>query len=426
MFLERLVLKNVRSIENLELTFSTAAGKCRPWTILLGENGAGKSTVLRSIALALAGSDGLPELLPEQDRWIRRGEKEAEIHADLVTADGERRQIALRLRRGQPLGRTFSNNRESLERLDAALMHAPRNYFTIGYGVSRRLAAERGFGYAKSAVMRNPRAQNVATLFSPDATLQSVENWAMDIDYRKPRHSREMLRETFADMLPGIEFEKIDKTNRQLLFRTPDGVLPLEDLSEGYQNIISWCGDLLYRITETFADYKRPLEARGLLLIDEVDLHLHPLWQRKLIHFLQAKLPNFQIFATTHSPLTAHQASEGELFLLRRPDRDTPPQLEPFSGDPRKMLLHQFLLSPAFGLDTADSRHIELLKEEYSQLEHLPKKSAPQRKRLLAVTESLADAPEWQLNSKQARRRADLLAEIRRELAGKGKAAGSE
>src|SRR5437899_459774 len=110
MFLERLVLKNVRSIENFELTFSTAAGRCRQWTILLGENGAGKSTVLRSIALALAGSDGLPELLVDQDRWIRRGEREAQICADLITAEGERRQVALRLRRGQPLGQTFADN----------------------------------------------------------------------------------------------------------------------------------------------------------------------------------------------------------------------------------------------------------------------------------------------------------------------------
>jgi hypothetical protein len=282
--------------------------------------------------------------------------------------------------------------------------------------VSRRLQASRTQSFSMPELMKTPRAQRVATLFSPDAHLQAVESWAMDLDYRRPKEARQVLRETFADMLPGIEFDRIDKQRRKLMFRTPDGPLPLEVLSEGYQNIISWCGDLLYRITETFADYKRPLDARGLLLIDEIDLHLHPLWQRRLIDFLQRKLRNFQIFATTHSPLTAHQAREGELYLLRRPADAQPPVLEPFPGEPRRLLLHQFLLSPAFGLDTADSRHFEELKNEYSSLEKSAKTDSKRRKRLQEVKDELADAPEWHLNTPQTQKRTALLAEIRSEL----------
>ena len=417
MFLKKLTLENVRSIRNLELSFDGAEGSPRQWTMLLGENGAGKSTVLRSIALALAGSNALPELLADPEYWIRRDARGAEIRLDLVTGENEPREIALRLRRGQGLSRTFSENRKTLQRLDAALKHSPRNYFNIGYGVSRRLHSGRTLAFQKSEFMRSQRAQNVATLFSPDALLQSVENWAMDIDYRKPKMARAVLRQTFDDMLPGIDFDRIDKLKRRLLFRTPDGPLPLDALSEGYQNIISWCGDLLYRITETFADYRNPLAARGLLLIDEVDLHLHPLWQRKLSDFLQRKLKHFQIVATTHSPLTAHQACQGELFLLRRPKAMRPPALESFPGDPSKMLLHQFLLSPAFGLETADSRHIELLKDEYSALKDATRKTAPQKNRLTEVKQELADAPEWQLNTPQAKKRVALLAEIRRALA---------
>ena len=415
MFLKRLILENVRSLEHFDLSFEKSDGESRQWTILLGENGAGKSTVLRSIALALAGSNALPELLTNSDDWIRRGADLASIELDLVTAEGEARHVALHLRRGEPLSKTFSDNRDSLELLDLALSHSPRNYFTVGYGVSRRLQSGRNT-LSSAETMRNPRAQSVATLFSTDAILRSVEGWAMDLDYRKPQESQAILRDTFSEMLPGINFEGIDKENRKLVFQTPDGVLPLEVLSDGYQNIISWCGDLLYRITETFADYHKPLEARGLLLIDEVDLHLHPLWQRKLVEFLQKKLPNFQIFATTHSPLTAHQACEGELYLLRRPDDTTAPQLEPFAGDPRKLLLHQFLMSPAFGLATADSRYIESLKQEYDALQKSPNKSLNDQNRESDLAEKLADAPEWQMNTPQAAKRTELLAEIRSEL----------
>ena len=376
------------------------------WTLLLGENGAGKSTVLRAIALGLAGSDALPELLLAGDDWIKRGQKAGRIALDLVTAEGERRHVELGLVRGEGLSKTFEKNRASLELLDAALGQATRSYFTIGYGVSRRLQTGKGMGMRES--MRHPRAQCVATLFQAEASLRGVEAWAMDLDYRKPREARAILKSTFAEMLPGIEFEKIDKEKRKLLFRTPEGTLPLELLSDGYQNIISWCGDLLYRVTETFHNYKKPLEARGVLLIDEVDLHLHPLWQRRLMEFLRKKLPNFQILATTHSPLTAHQAGEGELYLLRREGGNGAPHLEAFGGEPRKMLLHQFLLSPAFGLETADSLHVEEMKERYGQM----KEGAAKEQ----VAAELREMPGWQLNSKQAQKRVALLAEIRKEL----------
>jgi AAA domain, putative AbiEii toxin, Type IV TA system len=100
-------------------------------------------------------------------------------------------------------------------------------------------------------------------------------------------------------------------------------------------------------------------------LIDELDLHLHPVWQRKLREFLDTKLPNFQIIATTHSPLTAQQCGAGELFFLRRPDARAAPRLEPFPASPRELLVHQLLLSPQFGLETVDSYSVEELENEY-------------------------------------------------------------
>ncbi len=417
MFLQRLVLRNLRSIEHLELGFTHPDGSPRQWTLLLGENGCGKSTVLRAIALGLAGSNALPELLVDNDDWIRAGQDAASIEMDLVTTRGEPRHLEFRLRRGDGLSETFLNNRDSLVELDRIVTKHTDGYFTIGYGVSRRLRNLRSASFSNAEVMRQPRAQRVATLFSPDATLRPIEAWALDLDYRQPEEAQRILSDTFAGMLPGIAYSNIDKERRKLLFETPDGILPLDLLSDGYQNIISWCGDLLYRVTESFAQHLgNPLEARGLLLIDEVDLHLHPLWQRRLIEFLHNKLRNFQIFATTHSPLTAHQASEGELYLLRRAGGSAPPHIEPFPGDPRKLLLHQFILSPAFGLETADSLYIEELKQEYGQLQQFGAESPGGLERETVIAEELADAPQWQLNSEQAKERLDLLAEIRQEL----------
>ena len=142
MYLSRIALSNVRSMASLAIDFGAGpdapAGTNRRWTLLLGENGCGKSTVLRAIGLLLAGSEALPELLGDADAWIRNGARQCRIAGTLVTAKGEPREIALELHRGDGLRQIFERNAQTLEALDAAIRHADRNYFVLGYGVSRR------------------------------------------------------------------------------------------------------------------------------------------------------------------------------------------------------------------------------------------------------------------------------------------------
>jgi DNA repair ATPase RecN len=90
----KLVIENVRSIEHVEIDFSTS-DDWRKWTVLLGENGTGKTTILRSAALVLAGSDALGDLLREPATWVRNGAKSASITAEFTTRDGELRRAAL-------------------------------------------------------------------------------------------------------------------------------------------------------------------------------------------------------------------------------------------------------------------------------------------------------------------------------------------
>ncbi len=373
MFLRRLRLTNIRSIAELDMSFETGKSAARPWTFVLGENGAGKSTVLRAIALALAGSEALPEVLGDHDWWIREGESEGSIQVEIATSKDERRTACLRFVRGATTLRFLTDNATTLEALDNALAHAARNYFVVGYGVSRRAPADNKSPHSITSVSyRASRAQNIATLFSSGAALVSLEQWAMDLDYRRGGAGLEIVRRALDTLLPNVTFDGVDKERRGLRFKTADGVLPLELLSDGYQAMAAWCGDLLYRITETFANHKNALAARGLLLIDELDLHLHPVWQRQLVTFLRTTLPNFQFVTTTHSPLTVHQAGEGELFLLRRPEESAPARLSQFEGAPNKFMLHQLIQSPIFGLDTLDSPQTAKVRRELRVLKGLP------------------------------------------------------
>jgi AAA domain, putative AbiEii toxin, Type IV TA system len=281
-----------------------------------------------------------------------------------------------------------------MDELDAALEHTTRNYMICGYGASRRLAAG-SKKVSRSSPFTNTRAQAVGTLFSNDAELNPLQEWAADLHYTREDVGLRMVEDVLKHLLPGLKFKEIDRTKRELIFETPDGDVPLSRLSDGYQNMAGWCGDLLYRITSTFEDYKKPLEARGVLLIDELDLHLHPVWQRKLRDFLDTKLPHFQILATTHSALTAQQSGEGELYFLRRPDASAAPRLEPFLGSPRKLLIHQLLLSPQFGLETVDSRPVEELKNEYRKLKLGKSLTKPQKDRLSTIASQLKTLPDW-------------------------------
>ena len=396
MFLRNLTIQNLRSIRNLQLSFQASAEKNRKWTLILGENGCGKSTILRAVALLCAGSDALPHLLGHDvDSWIHYGETEANIAATLVTADGQERHIKLCLKRGCSVKELFSLNHETLEQLDSALEHAARSYLTMGYGASRRLNSDPDAPFNSRSARIPLRARSVITLFSPDAVLDPLESWVIDMDYRGENEGRKIIERIVSDLMPNVEFKEIDKSTKQLIFKTPDGLTPLNRLSDGYQNVAAWCGDLLRSITETFKNYHDPLKARGLLLIDEIDLHLHPVWQRRLRAFLDHTFPNLQFIATTHSPLTVQQSGEGELYVMQRTSPEASPTLEAFAGIPNTMMIHQLLMSPIFNLESMDSLKVQEQREQFRQLQESDNRSPHESNTMNALKTSLEALPDF-------------------------------
>ena len=243
------------------------------------------------------------------------------------------------------------------------MKHTERNYFVMGYGVTRRPSlGAKEFSQIAERGLTHPRARAIATMFAPEAMLVSFEQWAMDIDYRGGEQSTTILRQAMNKLLPGMKFEGIDRKRRELIFKTIDGSVPFQQLSDGYQNMANLCGDMLYRITTTFEDYKGPLKTRGLLLIDEMDLHLHPIWQRQLMEFLSTALPNLQIVGTSHSPMIAQQLREGELFVVERPSPRAGAVIRPIVGDPSRLTLSQ-LMSPMFGIESSESVRVQALRK---------------------------------------------------------------
>lgn len=420
MFLRHLHLENIRSIEKLDLSFN-AQQAARNWTYLLGENGTGKSSILKAIGLVLAGSESIFELVGNPDDWIRLGMEEASIALEFSTQDGEMRHASVTFKRGSGTSQFVRTNGEALDQIDRAIFRSERNYFVVGYGVVRHALGPSVRGAAFESSSRSPRTRAVATLFNVDTALVSLEGWAMDLEYRRGSDGLHAVRSALDKLLPDVHFQGIDRENRRLMFATPDGVLPLAALSDGYQAMAAWCGDLLFQITETFQDYKDPLKARGLLLVDEIDLHLHPVWQRRLVSFIRDTLPNVQVVVTTHSPLTIHQAGDGELFVLRRTGDGHGAALSAFEGAPNKLMLHQLLQSPLFGLETLDSPQTEAVRDELRSLKGVgletgaPNEEA--QKRIGELERKLEDVPTWRQTRPGLERTNDVLEQVTRELA---------
>lgn len=412
MFLKEIKLTNFKCLSDISLSFEKDKKSNRKWTLILGENGTGKSNILKAIALVTSGSNALGELLGNIDSWIKFGENNCSITAVIETKKGEERDISLKFERGDNLSKVISKNRESLYLIDSAIENANRNYFIVAYGASRRLSNEVFSNFEKS---RSARSMNVRNLFDNSSTLNPLTAWIIELDYRSGEEGINLVKEALQDFLPGIIFHSIDKEKKQVMFETVDGLISLDQLSDGYQNMAAWIGDLLFRITEAFRSYSKPLESRGLLLIDELDLHLHPKWQRKLLDFIGNKLPNFQVVATTHSPLTAQQADTGELFALKRNDSNIV-EIIPFIGSPKSLLINQLLMTPVFGLETDESYEVQNVKKEYEALKSKGDSLNETEKKTMKIVKSkLKDLPQRNLQTSSSKE-LELLEKIEEKL----------
>lgn len=422
MFLQSVRLKNFRGFADHELSFTDPPNerkepRNRKTTILLGRNGMGKSNLLKAIGLIVAGRSALSELLRESDSWIQYRKRFCQIDATLTTKAGETREVSLRIERGRKRHEILDRNQDSMAELDDALSHTQRNYFVIGYGASRRLNTGRTQS-RRASMYSEPRAQCLSSLFDPDAPLTPIEEWAIDLDYRKDSKAVSSIKNVLSQFHQDIKFKRIDKDNGQLMFQTPDGIIPMSALSDGFQNVASWIGDLLFRVTETFEDFSKPLHTRGLLLIDEIDLHLHPIWQRELLSFLEQKLPNMQVVATTHSPITAQQAGSNQLHYIERADDEL--SIHQFEGDPGRLLLHQLVMSDAFGLTSDESVEIETKKNRVEELESLKKLNKAQQSEHKKLVSELAEVPTRARSaSNMTDRQAELIQRIQAELEGR-------
>ena len=130
----------------------------------------------------------------------------------------------------------------------------------------------------------------------------------------------ELLKSELFPEIKGFKFGRYELENDQVSvrFETIDGDMRFDELGFGYQTTLTWLADFCKRMFELYPDAENPLHEEAVVLVDEIDLHLHPKWQRDLVPTLSKIFPNVQFIVTTHSPHVLQSMEDVNLYVLRR------------------------------------------------------------------------------------------------------------
>lgn len=298
MKIEKICINGVGGIKHLELKFN------KGMNLICGTNGIGKTTILECISHLFI-ENNTSQL--KRNVNCKKGKVEAELEID------------------------EQNERYTYEIKD--FVPDKQDYI---YGGKREKSKDiivfnalRSFDYIKlEAISRDPEREGYETeriaYLGVDAT--EIKNWFVErymwsphIDHlnKEQIHNLQDAKKVFAILDKEVTFSKVIPDTFDIILNTKQGEIFFEYLSSGYKSCIYI---LLGIIKEIEFRYKNPYikvkDFNGIILIDEIDVHLHPEWQARLVNALKELLPNAQIIATTHSPSIIQTAETNEIIAL--------------------------------------------------------------------------------------------------------------
>ena len=278
------------------------------WTLLLGDNGMGKSSILWAIGLALLDGELAHGLL-------------ANLSSPLVR--DERGVARISVEAGHE---TFGVSIENTERRERVI-ESPisPDFMVFGYGSARGSA----FGGPNRAVELDRPLDAISTLYGLRTSLIHTETWLRGLEHSALKAGEEskeaslfaIVCSVLTKVLPGVDEIRID-SDRVILSGPTLGTCGIASLSDGYATTLGWLVDMMARwlheqkrrSVEIKSNFNE--EMTGLVLIDELDLHLHPRWQMRIVDDIRRAFPRMSFVATTHNPLTLLGAKPGEIHVL--------------------------------------------------------------------------------------------------------------
>ena len=313
MKIESFSIQNYKCIKDLAVDCRGADGEVKQWTVLLGENNTGKTNVLRALSYLVVSKldfrvkvGGKREVVDEYTRFIARGREGS-------FGKGEPKQYVKSIL-------SNGDHWNSDSRIKCA--KGTVSYLDLfPYGVSR---------FPAQVALSERESLPHKTLFTSDARLLDLQEWLLQLDYSQKSGSEksqkhldkmhELLKSELFPEIKGFKFGRYELENDHVSvrFETIDGDMRFDELGFGYQTTLTWLTDFCKRMFELYPDAENPLHEEAVVLVDEIDLHLHPKWQRDLVPTLSKIFPKVQFIVTTHSPHVLQSMEDVNLYVLRR------------------------------------------------------------------------------------------------------------
>jgi len=419
------------------------------WTLLLGDNGVGKSTILQCIAWmkpqfpepgAPGQNLGLDEIEPlinneENDTLLNmlRRQKSLRVTSQLTASFIAKKTLKIRVPHERPQTCTSSfsmitNKAGDLSKVTPTITTTSKRTFynnsilIYAYSASRVLGKQNLTDSALEDTIPSFLAEKT-TLFDAQEILHTLRYAELGSEVERVKYTAflQTVKKMLVALLPDIDrISDIEIIEPKLIGRkmAPPKILlsnkhgkkiPFENYSLGYKTVMSLTIDLAWRLFNRFE--RNPLEQPAIVLIDEIDLHLHPLWQTSIMDSLSDHFPNVQFIATAHSPLMVQAALGANYAVLRESADGVKIISEP--EDVEGWRVDQILTSELFGLTSVRGKKYNQLLKSRKELAKKMSLSPAEKTQLAEISDQLSRYAPGRTDELDDRR---LISEVARKL----------
>jgi predicted ATPase len=361
LLISKIELFDIRCFQHLDIKIKPE-NQLNYWIMLLGDNAIGKSTILKSIALGLCNESDAAALIKAsemQGDFIRKGAIEGYIKITLCRDSKTKRP------KKYTITTKITKKSEDAPEIVRQETQPAENFpwadiFVCGYGAYRSKQADTSYEQYKAI-------DAVKSLFDHQTSLQNPEL----ILLRQDPQIRTILEEKLRNILMlDTPDHTIHYTKRGLEIEGPWGRMPFQTLSDGYRSTTIWVLDFIGWLIHAERLLGNP-DIGGILIIDEIEQHLHPRWQRYIVQRLRQQFPKTQIIASTHTPLVAAGIADVDQSMLLKLERNEENEISLKIIDKEQVAgkrADQVLTSDAFDLYTTRNERSHDDVDRYNKL----------------------------------------------------------
>ena len=409
-----LEVENVRCFGEKQRLDLTIEGQPAQWTLIVGENGVGKTTLLQSLgwmspvpwfpdtpsgkaipeeASSSNGGTLRPSLTETENEVLEtiRRDKWSQASLGAQLAYGEvslypYTGVNVESGRGQPIevgidllfqesGRLRDTNITKSTPLRDCLSEWDDGPLVVAYGANRYVGERNLNMFTDMKPLEHKRLSHFTELCDMEELMMALDYGASSGGHEKEKEALGLLKDAVVKVLPEEPAAKIKVyppdvlgTGRTggVIAKTFTGQVPLSQLSLGYRSTTGWIVDLAWRLLNHFPDSLRPLEEPAVVIIDEIDLHLHPLWQLTIMRDLSNLFPATQFIASSHSPLVVQVARRAKLALLSKEEGQV--KIDNDQEVPGDLRVDQILTDVLFRVPSSRSPEVQQLFVERAAL----------------------------------------------------------